>query len=368
MDGHPTFRRDLGLTAAVLVLGLTPAGASLRDDRPGRAEVERMERGYYERLLDSGRRLDAPAEPRAGSGHAPFQYGRLAVAVDDLREYALKPGLATTHRGASWTTNALGLRDREYELTKPLHTVRFALLGDSIGTGWGVDDGLGFEPLAERALDERSRAAGGPAVEIWNVSVPGHAPGQRWEDFVRLPGPTAVDLVIYEATPADPGWDERRLRALLPRGLGWDAPQYRDSLARAGVRPGGTAESYARALRPYRWEILENVYRTIAAECRARGVPTLWILIPRVGHPADPSERARLVDLARRSGFTATADFSDAFDGLDPASLAIAPDDHHPKAEGHARLARRLVSALAEHPEWIGGEARRNMPRPEARR
>ena len=49
-----------------------------------------------------------------------------------------------------------------------------------------------------------------------------------------------------------------------------------------------------------------------------------------------------LVALARAAGFTAVVDLSDAYDGLDPAALAIGPDDYHPNADGHARLARRL--------------------------
>src|SRR5262249_8447430 len=148
----------------------------------------------------------------------------------------------------------------------------------------------------------------------------------------------------YEATPADPGWDERRLRSLLARGLGFEAPQYAEALSLARVKQGQEIETYARQLKPYRWEILENVYRTIASECRERGVPALWVLIPRVGRPIEPTERARLLALAERAGFSATADLSDTFDGLDPSALAIGPDDHHPNAEGHARLARRLES------------------------
>ncbi len=105
------------------------------------------------------------------------------------------------------------------------------------------------------------------------------------------------DLVIYEATPADLGWDEHRLRGLLPRGLGWDAPQYREALAQSGAQPGKTFEFYKHVLSRYRWAILENVYREIVAGCQSRGVPVVWVLIPRVGSPADEDDRAA-VDLA----------------------------------------------------------------------
>jgi hypothetical protein len=161
----------------------------------------------------------------------------------------------------------------------------------------------------------------------------------------------APDLVLFESTAADPGWDERRLRGLLPRGVGWDSPLYRDILAEARVRPGGTFEAYKRALRPFRWEFLASVYRTAVADCRARGVPCVLVLIPRVGKAADPADRRRLIAMARDAGFAMIADLSDAYDGLDPEDLAIGPHDFHPNADGHARLARRLDAALGPLPE-----------------
>ena len=51
----------------------------------------------------------------------------------------------------------------------------------------------------------------------------------------RSAGRMEPDLVIYESTAADVGWDERRLRFLLARGLGWDCPIYRTALETAGV-------------------------------------------------------------------------------------------------------------------------------------
>src|SRR5947209_7392287 len=98
-------------TAAILALGLapTPPGLAsspvlrlretLRCDEKNRADYERMERGYYEQLIDAGtRRLDAPSAA-AGAGAAadrsgwlhleapPFEAGPLAIAVDDVREF-----------------------------------------------------------------------------------------------------------------------------------------------------------------------------------------------------------------------------------------------------------------------------------------
>jgi hypothetical protein len=379
MDDRKTFTCAFIMTALLLALGVTPAVSksrlftTLQDASLSRADVERIEQGYYESLLERGGRTSAggSAKPLPITAHhdnAAFDAGPLTVAVSDVREFVLKPNLDTVVRGGRWSTNALGMRDQNYEKAKPSHTIRIAFIGDSIGSGWGVNDGQGFEPTLERALDRRSRAARGPHVEVLNFAVPGHAPGQRWEDFTRAGGwDMGPDVVLYEATPADPGWDERRLRSLLARGLGHDAPVYKAVLQRAGIQPGESVEHYKRRLRPYRTEILGEVYRTIAAESRAHHATSVWALIPRVGKPIDESEKNQLITLAKEAGFSVILDLTDVYDGLDAAALAIGPADFHPNAEGHKRIARRLEAMLEGEPRlahfwssaWARGEAQR---------
>jgi lysophospholipase L1-like esterase len=253
------------------------------------------------------------------------------------------------------------MRDREYATAKPPHTFRIGFVGDSIGSGWGVNDGAAFESRLEQTLDARSRRSGGPTVEILNFAVPGHGPGQRWDHFSRLGWPLAPDLVIFESTLADAGWDERRLRGLLPRGIGWDVPMYRAALAAAKAQPGGTAETYKRALRPFRDAFFAGVYRAVVDDCRAHGVPSVLVVVPRVGKAPDPAERRRLLAMAHDAGFTLVVDLTDAYDGVDPAALAIGPDDFHPNADGHARLARGLDAALRRLPELarLGNDSNR---------
>ncbi|TMQ57951.1 MAG: hypothetical protein E6K72_03140 [Candidatus Eisenbacteria bacterium] len=67
--------------------------------------------------------------------------------------------------------DSLGLRFREVTRSKPAGTYRILGLGDSFAFGHGVAADSGFYAVAERALDARSRAAGGPRVEIVNTGV-----------------------------------------------------------------------------------------------------------------------------------------------------------------------------------------------------
>ncbi|GAC1302724.1 MAG: hypothetical protein NVSMB14_11700 [Isosphaeraceae bacterium] len=347
-----TFAATLAILLAIapdaaLPRALSLARAGLQDDGLDRLEHDRIERGDYERILTTERRLDHTAIDPHHSAHVPFDAGPLCLAVEDLREYVLKPNFKADLKGAAWSTNSRGLRDREYDPIQPADTFRIAFVGDSIGAGWGVADGEGFEPRLERALGERSLSRGGPKIEILNFAVPGHSPAQRWEHFRRAGAEFHADAVLYEATLADPGWDGRRLRGLLARGIGWDSPMFHDVLKNLNARPGQNVETYKTLLRSQRKTLLEGVYKEIVAESKKRGAPVYWVLVPRVGRPADPIERAWLIDLARSAGFDAAIDLSDAYEGLEPSTLAIKPDDFHPNVAGHARLADRLAPALA---------------------
>ena len=357
-------RRQLLATLAILAFGLVPdrivgAGparlrASVASGLFNRADAARIERGYYEQLLDAGQRFDDLGDLPALRGHrrpggtfaAPVDSAPLVVRVDDLREVVLRPSDSTERGGVRWSTNAQGMRDREYAVDKPAGTFRIAMVGDSIAAGWGVNVDDRFESILEHAWDDRSRRAGGPAVEVIDCAVPGHAPGQRWHHFQRVGWPLRPDLVICEATEADGVWDERRLRYVLARGQGFDSPLYRPTLESAGVVPGWSPEQYKHALQPYHREILDGVYRAMAADANAKGVPIIWVLIPRVGQPAVPAKHDAMLASARAAGFARVVDGSDAYVGLDAARLAVEPDDFHPNVDGHARLAHRLDEAL----------------------
>jgi hypothetical protein len=361
--------RQLTVTLVILACGLVPdrlsgqgasrLRASLKSSLFNRIDVERIERGYYQQLLDPCRRLDDLADvpglrlrgSRGSTWSVPFDDAPLVMRVDDLREVALKPNDDTTRNGVHWHTNSQGMRDQAYATDKPQGTFRIALVGDSIGAGWGVDAEQRFESILERAWNRRSRAASGLNVEIVNCAVPGHSPGQRWCHFSRIGWPMNPDLVIYESNAADVGWDERRLRFLLARGIGWDSPIYHRALVRSGVDRFESPDFYKRALRPRHRDILAGVYQTMAADCRDRRVPIIWVLVPRVGRSNDEPGNHDLKKTAQDAGFTRIVDVTNAYDGLDSASLAVDTDDFHPNAAAHERLAKRLDGSLSALPE-----------------
>src|SRR5262245_42232070 len=81
------------------------------------ARTERSDHGYYNQLLDAG----------AGNGE-------LAQAVAEVRQIVLRPSLSVVRNdGTTWSTNAMGMRDRPYAVARPAGTFRMAMTGDSIG-------------------------------------------------------------------------------------------------------------------------------------------------------------------------------------------------------------------------------------------
>ncbi len=163
----------------ILAWGLLPDGLagngpsrlrdSLKSNLFNQTDLERIERGYYERLIAADRRLDDLADVpgvriRSRSGatwSVPVEEAPLIVRVDDLREVVLRPDDTVVKGGVSWRTNAQGMRDRSYSVAKPAGTFRIALVGDSIAAGWGVDVEERFESILEAtwncALEARGR-------------------------------------------------------------------------------------------------------------------------------------------------------------------------------------------------------------------
>ena len=108
MDHDAILTRQALVMILILICGLVPdrlAGhgpGALRDSFKSnlfnRADLERFERGYYEELLDQGRRLDDLADVpglrvrrRSGSTWSiPVESSPLVMRVDDLREVVLK--------------------------------------------------------------------------------------------------------------------------------------------------------------------------------------------------------------------------------------------------------------------------------------
>ncbi|HEX8200784.1 MAG TPA: SGNH/GDSL hydrolase family protein [Isosphaeraceae bacterium] len=367
----------LGLTAALLALGLVPvprsagwarsALLSLRSPEPNRADREAVAGGYYEDLLgppgggagdEPGKRL--PGRPAAGP--SIHDLGAIRYRAGDFLGHDLVPNLRRTAFGRPFATNAFGLRDRPNALGKPPGTFRIALLGSSIDMGWGVGNGETYGSLLEAWLNAHAARRGlARRFEVLNFAVAAYGPAQRLESYRRKAVAFRPDLVLYSATMLDP-----RLSAIHLGGLLRDRTDLRYDFVRRCVAAAGlTAEDLRRGsdgallhrdavkakLRPVLWPLADGALGELAASCRAGGRPLVGLIVPRVGLADAPDARAEAVarhrQIAARHGVP-VIDLSGTFDDQDPADLKITPGDDHPNALGHRLLFLALARALVD--------------------
>ena len=114
--------------------------------------------------------------------------------------YELRPDLSVEFKGVRITTNAEGLRDREYDLDPTSGTVRIVGLGDSVMFGWGVPEGADFLSLIERQLNEEYPERN---WEIINMAVPGYNAAMELETLIEKGLVYQPDIVTMDFLPND---------------------------------------------------------------------------------------------------------------------------------------------------------------------
>lgn len=258
--------------------------------------------------------------------------------------YELIPGRRSQSKGIFETTNAFGMRDREYTREKPPGVYRIALLGASHTKGSGVADDATFENVVEDRL-----TASGLEVEILNFSAGGYGPLSRLamlRDKALSFDPDAVVIVGVDEWE----WVVTELANSNDKGHPLPFPELLRRLEDAGVEEGLPRIVAEQRLRPLDRELAAWVYREYAHIGRETGIPVYSVILPR---PEQIDDEASLIreqqEMARDAGLT-VLDLSTAYAGVDDlGSLWIAKWDRHPNEEGHRRLADALQRSLEPH-------------------
>lgn len=90
--------------------------------------------------------------------------------------------------------NRLGMRDDDFEVTKPAHTFRILNLGDSFGAGHGVHQDSSYSELLEKQLNASLNHD--MRVEVLNASVPGYDPQNEYLYYLHYGRAFTPDLVV----------------------------------------------------------------------------------------------------------------------------------------------------------------------------
>jgi hypothetical protein len=356
----------MAATAGLLVLGLIPsAGAgpgrsalrSLHALEGNQADRDKHAGGYYVGLIDgdgsSGR--DELALRLLGKPADWLSFDELGVVryLDrDLLRFELRPGVDKRAFGSQFTTDSLGLRDREYAREKPAGVFRVALLGSSMDMGWGVGTEETYENQFEDWLNAHAEKIGSARrFEVLNFAVAAYSPLHRLEAFERKVRGFRPDLVLYSATRLDTRLLEIHLVTMLQERADVKYAFVEKTLRDAGITDADLALDAKGRLRfkdrvkaklaPRLWDLDAACVRELADRCRSLGVPMVCVIIPRASESDRPEFRgadvSRIESIARLAGVPAI-DLTASFDDQDAGAIEIAPWDDHPNAWGHRLL------------------------------
>lgn len=308
---------------------------------------EQLYKGYYETLL-VGNNLSSrmwELEQAKPDDWKNINALGLTVRRDDILLKDLRPNQRKKFKGSTFTTNSYGLRDREYSLEKPEHTLRIANLGGSIEMGAGVNTDEAFENVVEDELN-RTALIGDIKVEILNFAI---SSNHLFQNVAMLEWKAAEfkpQVVIY---PAHSNEAHRVMSSVhrayqTYRRLTYP---YLDSLV-AGMKRTITEAEFFEQVGHRQQETVQWGYNRIIGYCRENQAIPIWIYVPTLDDSEVPGEEAELEAMAREMGFY-TLNLSNSFGDLNPESLKLAPWDAHPNAKGHQMIAKELFKQLQEN-------------------
>lgn len=318
----------------------------------------------------------------------------IRLSRDRRRVYETAPGVRGVFKGAPVALNAEGLRGPVLPTERPPRPDRKAdrivLLGDSHAFGWAIP----YEDAFPSLVAKRRRARSGRELEVLNLGVPGYNTDQEvaaWQAVGRHYEPDAVVLLACRndaglanfihapRSPLDPTrsflgdalsvhWRAllhgRRYRnRFVPRGLGRTA-KLLSWRAYMSVSDEDRSRLPAHLRDRVGPEAVRRAMDELAASCRERDIPVLFLFYPE---PGEAALREPMTRRARELGWI-VVDLQPAVDealraaGGDWLSLVISERDRHATAAGHRLIARELERALA--PVLANSQTRGNAPEP----
>ncbi len=355
-----------GVTPPALAEGLR----SLRVTGLNARDAALQHRGYYEQLdvraqIGNAQVLDVVN--RRGEGLSEGSPDEILRDRKDVLLRDLQPSRHVAWKGNVFSTNAWGMRDKEYSQAKPAGTYRIALLGPSHVLGNGVSDGEPFENLVEERFNREHPFSQYKQVEILNFGVDGYAMPQQilmLDDRVLSFQPDLVIATHYhrgrfitERYLQKLAWSDVKeypaeLKALLSRAgltnlqrgrIPVPFAPGRRLVSLVGVEPRMPfAESQAR-VRSISNDVLAWSFRHFADQTRSNGADALVLGLNIVLDDAPPVMPD--MPLIRDAGLP-TINLFDVFPVNERAALRVAPWDDHPNATGHRLIADALYPQL----------------------
>jgi hypothetical protein len=318
-----------------------------------RRDFTKLERGYYEELLDLNRFNPELVEIyRTRPDDWAFGLQNEFVDVDGPPFFELKPNFEGRALGVTVRTNSQGMRDREYSMEKPPGVTRLALAGASFVIGVGVEEEETFAARVEDRLNAASRPA---EYEVLNFGVTGYTQLEIMGAVENKILDFSPDVVIYVEHGDAVSMTMKGVVNHVHNGK-YKHFDFLDELAaEAHVGEGMDAVVIRKRMKPVQEKVLSRIYERIVSACLARNVRPVWLYLPRPEEwdhgPSDLEVR-----LARDAGFEVLI-LDDVYTPDSLSSLWVARWDHHPNAQGHQMISERMYEVLLESGVLTAGDA-----------
>jgi D-alanyl-lipoteichoic acid acyltransferase DltB (MBOAT superfamily) len=328
---------------------------SLRSSHLSRLDNAKLERGYYEGLLSVDRFNSQLWEvySRKPTNWLDVENAGLKRFTGGFAQTDLIPSFVSTTKYGTITINRWGMRDQDYEQTRPADTLRAAVLGPSTVMGWGVGDGATFEALLEERLNSQPVSRAFKHAELLNFGVPGYNPPQLLVSFEKALE-FQPNAVIFVATGREVSRSAAYLANVVHKSLPIPYPDLAAIVKQSGATAGMDETGALKLLLPYGPEILRTVYGRVARGSAERGIRAVLVFLPQVREGDWQEETPETLSIATEAGF-AVIDLANVFHGHDIDTVRLAEWDDHPNVLGHRLVADALYRALTANPAILFG-------------
>jgi hypothetical protein len=345
-----SFERSAISTVAILLglLLMVMLPASIQSTRLGRLadraisliratdfkgeDLEALDAGYYEGLR------------KEGSVDPSLQFR------NDFLEYDYKQNLHLSVAGLGRTTNSFGMYDREYDVQKPPHTWRIALLGDSMALG---PFGHNYESLLENRLNETQLTPDIQKFEVLNFAVGGYRITQVMETMVEKAATFHADVYMVAITGVSIShrWSFH-VGHLLQRNIDLKYDFLRRTVADAHVRPTDSLETMDRKLAPFTSTVFEWCLEQMKEQASKQGARMVILLIPEpVPSELITTQFSPARPIIDKIGVP-VIDLLDTYAASkDLVALRVSRDDVHANARGHEMIFDNLYHKIMQDPK-----------------
>lgn len=275
--------------------------------------------------------------------------------------YVMKPHFTSFNQGAHIHTNRFGYRDDDFpETPKTSKEFRVALLGDSVGWGWGVEVEKSFAFLLEKRLSEKFPDK---TIHIMNFSVTGYSTLQEARTLEAVAMKFDPDLVLLVYSLNDPdhiGFGSLNNHYLAREKIHlWYEAKSLFMLIKNTIHSDESSlvSNYQDSFffnHATQYDNVENGFDSIAKTANHHHVPVLVAIAPvfkfEMNQPYPwKAIHKKVSDSAQSLGFS-VVDMMDFFEGYGHEQVGI--DVMHPNEVGHDMIAERLSPIISS---YVGG-------------